>query len=184
MMGMNRNTNPLAASQLSPSFMPGFGFGKRKGASGPKGLKLEHRIGVQAPPETLWTLIADLQAWPEWNPIYTRASGVLSIGAPLELTLALPEQAPRHIEPVVVDWVPHEQLHWRTSVASGFGTAIRYIEIDQVAEHACIVSNGELFQGLLGPAAAKRVQRPLKKGFAAMGEALKARAEAAWRGRA
>jgi|GEM_PF-1805952 len=183
MMGMNRNTNALSSTQLSPSFMPGFGFGKRKGGGGDgvKGLKLEHRIGVQAPPQVIWDLIAEVRAWPEWNPLYTRAEGVLSIGAPLELTLALPDQPPRHIEPVVIDWVPLEQLHWRTSVAGGFGAAIRYIEIDQVDENACIVSNGELFQGLLGPTSAKRVQRPLKKGFAAMGEALKAKAEAAWR---
>ena len=183
-MGLNRNANPLAASQLSPSFLPSFGFGKGKGPAGPKGLKLEHRIGVQAPPEVLWALISDLEGWPAWNPLYSRASGVLSIGAPLELTLSLPDLPPQHIEPVVVDWVPHEQLHWRTSVASGLGVAIRFIEIDQVAENACIFSNGELFQGLLGPAAGQRVRRPLKKGFAAMGEALKARAEAAWRGQA
>ena len=182
MMGLNKSANPLAASQLTPSFLPSLGRGK--GPSGPKGLKLEHRIGVQAPPEVLWDLIADLGAWPEWNPIYSQASGVLSIGAPLELTLALPDLPPRFIEPVVVDWVPHEQLLWRTSVASGLGVAIRFLEIDQVAENACIFSNGELFQGLLGPAAGERVRRPLKKGFAAMGEALKARAEAAWRGQA
>lgn len=183
MMGLNRNANPLAASQLSPSFLPNFGLGKGKGPAGPKGLKLEHRIGIQAPPDALWTLIADLNNWPAWNPLYSRASGVLSIGAPLELTLSLPDLPPQHIEPVVVDWVPHEQLHWRTSVASGLGVAIRFIEIDQVAENACIFSNGELFRGLLGPAAGQRVRRPLKKGFAAMGEALKARAEAAWRAR-
>ena len=172
-----------AEGMIRPSFMPGFGFGKKAQGSGPTGLKLEHRIGVQAPPEVVWDLIADISRWPDWNPLYSRASGVLRIGAPLELTLKLPDLPERHIEPVVLEWVPNEQLHWRSSVAGGFGEAIRYIEIDQVADSACIFSNGELFQGWLGPTSAKRVQRPLKKGFAAMGEALKTRAEALWRER-
>ncbi|MFN3573403.1 SRPBCC domain-containing protein [Phenylobacterium sp.] len=179
MLSPNRND-----SQLRPSFMPGFGFGKKKQAAGPKGLKVEHRIGVQAPPDVLWENLADPAAWPEWNPLYSRAEGRLAIGAPLSLTLTLPEQAPREVRAQIVDWVPNEQIHWRTSVAGGFGTAIRYIEIEQVADHACILSNGEWFLGLLGPRSAKRIQRPLRRGFAAMGEALKERAEAAWRARA
>lgn len=179
MLGPNRRNDDM----IRPSFMPGFGFGKKAGGSGPTGLKLEHRIGVQAPAEVVWELIADVPSWADWNPIYSRSAGVLRIGAPLELTLSLPDQPPRHIEPVVLEWVPNEQLHWRSSVAGGFGTAIRYLEIEQVAEQACIFSNGELFQGWLGPASAKRIQRPLKRGFASMGEALKARAESVWQRR-
>ena len=43
------------------------------------------------------------------------------------------------------------------------------------------LDNGELFGGLLGPSLGKRMGRTVQRGFRAMNEALKDRAEAAWR---
>ncbi len=106
---------------------------------------------------------------------------MIRIGAPLELELALAGQAPRAIRPVIMDWVPNEQLHWRLSMVGGLVRSTRYIEIEQLVDDACIFSNGELFEGLLGPSVARRLRGPIRAGFAAMGEAVKARAEAAWR---
>src|SRR5690606_24999804 len=66
------------------------------------------------------------------------------------------------------------------ALLGGLVKSTRYIEIDRVSETGCIVSNGELFKGLLGPTAARRMGRAIWKGFEAMGEALKDRAEAEW----
>jgi len=144
-------------------------------------LKLEHRLGIRAPAAAVWEVIADVEGWPQWNPLYPKAAGVIRIGAPLELEVALPGQAPRAIRPVVKDWVPNEQLHWRLSMVGGLVKSTRYIEIEQLVDNACIFSNGELFEGLLGPSVARRLRVPIREGFAALGEAVKARAEAAWR---
>jgi hypothetical protein len=46
-----------------------------------------------------------------------------------------------------------------------------------------VVDNGEIFGGLMGPSLGKRVGRTVQRGFKAMNEALKERAEAAWKGR-
>lgn len=143
--------------------------------------KIEHRIGVKASAETVWELLADLEGWCGWNPLYPAASGSLRIGAPLTLTLALPGQPGRIIQPTVVDWVPYEQLHWKDSSLGGLVRTLRYIEIEALREDGCVVSNGEIFTGLLGPRAARRMKRPLRQGFTAMGEAIRDRAEAAWR---
>jgi hypothetical protein len=59
--------------------------------------------------------------------------------------------------------------------------SIRYFEIEQLAETGCIFSNGEMFDGPLGPAVARRMRPAIRAGFAAMGEAVKARTLAAWR---
>lgn len=56
----------------------------------------------------------------------------------------------------------------------------RYIEIDNLAEASCIVSNGEYFAGLMGPAVVRRMGGSVRRGFIAMNEALKTRAEARW----
>ena len=146
----------------------------------PGGIRIEDRIGIQAPAEVIWAIIADLDRWSEWNPTYPRASGTLKIGETLSATLVLPGQPPQEIRPKVIDWVPNEQLHWRLTLLGGAIRTIRYIEIEQVTEGGCIVDNGELFGGLLGPSLGKRIGRTVRRGFLAMNEALKERAEAVW----
>ena len=145
-------------------------------------LKIEHRLGIPAPAEAIWAVIADIAAWPAWNPLYTRAEGALRIGAPLVLDVALPGQKVRTIRPVVSDWVPNEQILWKLSMAGGLIKSIRYLEIEQLTEAGCIFSNGEMFDGPLGPAVARRMRGPIRAGFRAMGEAVKARTLATWRG--
>lgn len=147
-------------------------------AAGPKGVGIEHRIGVQASASTIWDILYDLDHWAEWNPLYPKAAGTIRIGQALSLTLAIPGQSPREIQPVVLDWVPNEQLHWKLSLMGGLVRTVRYIEIEQLAEASCIVSNGEIFGGLMGPSVAKSMSRAIHRGFREMSGALKARAEA------
>lgn len=149
-------------------------------AKPPPGARIEHRIGIQAPAEVIWEIIRDLPRWAEWNPTYPHASGEVRIGAQLDVTAALPGQAPIALKPTVLDWVPNEQLHWKASFMNGLVKTVRFIEIETLAETGCIVCNGEYIGGLMGGSAARRIGRSAYRGFAAMNEALKARAEAAW----
>jgi hypothetical protein len=149
----------------------------------PSGVRVEDRIGIQAPAETVWEIVYDLARWSEWNPTYPRAEGQIRIGDTLDLTLALPGQQEQQIKPKVLDWVPGEQLHWQLSLMGGMIKTLRYIEIEPLVEEACIVDNGEIFGGFMGPSLGKRMGRTIQRGFKAMNEALKERAEAAWKAR-
>src|SRR5262249_10357038 len=130
--------------------------------------------------EVIWEVIADLPRWEDWNPTYPKAAGEIHIGAPLQMTLALPGQAPQEIKPVVLDWVPGDQLHWRLTMLGGMVKTLRFIEIEKLGETNCIVSKGEFFAGFMGPSVAKRAGRSIYRGFKEMNEALKARAETLW----
>jgi hypothetical protein len=145
-------------------------------------LRIEHRLGVPAPAEAVWQVIADVTAWPDWNPLYPMAEGALRIGATLTLEVAVPGRARRTIRPVILDWVPNEQILWRLSLLGGLVRTTRYLEIERLSETGCILANGEIFAGPLGELVAGRMQRDVRAGFAAMGEAAKARALASWRG--
>jgi len=149
----------------------------------PAGLRIEHRVGIQAPAEVIWEAISDLKAWEIWNPLYPKAAGEIRIGAALDITLTLPGEAPRQIRPTVLEWVPNEQLHWRLAMLGGLVRTIRFFEIESLAEASCIVSNGEIIGGLMGPRLGKRMARTIYRAFAQMDEALKARAEALWQAR-
>jgi hypothetical protein len=165
---------------LGPKLMNLKTEGKPPPPKGPSGFRVEDRIGVQAPPEVIWEIVYDIARWHEWNPTYTKADGQVRIGETLSLTLQLPGQNPQQIRPKVLEWVPNEQLHWQLTLLGGLIKTVRYIEIEALAEASCVVDNGEIFGGLMGPSLGKRMGRNVQRGFKAMNEALKARAEAEW----
>jgi len=144
------------------------------------GVKLEHRIGVQAPAEVIWESLIDVESWPEWTVIYPKAGGVVRIGAQLDLTLALPQRQPRQVTATILDWAPNDHIHWTTRETFGLKKSTRYLEIEVLADTGCIFSNGEIFDGMLGEDFAARNRHAIRAGFEQLGEALKARAEAAW----
>jgi len=146
-------------------------------------VKLEHRIGVQAPAEVIWESLFDVPGWESWNPLYPRAAGVVRIGSTLSLDLAMPGLPVEAITPTILDWAPDDHIHWTTRSRWGLTKTIRYIEIEALSETGCIFSNGEIYEGFLGERYAQKNRRAIRAGFAAMGEALQQRAEAAWRAR-
>lgn len=144
-------------------------------------LKIEHRIGVQAPPDLIWSFVSDVPGWPSWNPLYPRAAGEVQFGAQLTLDLAMPGEPVRTIRPTVQDWTPNEQIIWTGSLFGGLVKTTRYIEIERLADASCIFSNGELYEGPLQRLIGRRRRRTIKAGFTALGEAVRDRAEAIFR---
>lgn len=181
----------------SPPALKAGPFGSRGGVSlGPKptntklpapkapsGLRIEHRVGVQAPVEVVWAVLSDLKAWEQWCALYPKASGEIRIGSVLDLTLALPGRPVEQIKPTVMEWVPNEQLHWKLTLLGGLVKTIRYFEIETLAAESCILSNGEIIGGLMGPRLGKGLSRIIYRAFVEMNESLKARAESLWQAR-
>lgn len=135
-------------------------------------VRIEQKLGVQATTAEVWAVLADLPGWAAWNPTYPEAQGALRIGEMLTLKLHLPGQKEETIRPTVVDWIPEEQIVWRLSLARGLVKTVRYIELEELGPNNTVISNGEMFGGLLGGFVAKRLRGSLKEGFAAMNEAL------------
>jgi hypothetical protein len=146
-------------------------------------VKIEHRVGVKAPASVVWEILSDLPAWSEWNPVYTEAAGLIRYGERLTLTEALPGAEPRILQAAIVDWAPDEALHLRGSALGGWVKTIRFLEIDTLSETGCAFSNGELFTGALAPFLPRKTRRQLRAAFAALGEAVRDRAETRWRER-
>ena len=141
---------------------------------------VEHRTGVQAPAEILWEVISDFETWSAWNPIHPRIEAALRIGTPVSVDLVVDSQPAKTIEAVVQDWVPYEQLHWRSTRMRGLITTIRYLEIERMSDVGSTFSNGELFIGPLVRLVSRDERRRLRAAYTRMGEAVKTRAEALW----
>ena len=65
----------------------------------------------------------------------------------------------------------------------GLVKTTRFFEIEALAAESCIVNNGELIAGLLGPTLGRRLGRTIYRAFSDMNDALKARAESIWQAR-
>jgi hypothetical protein len=151
--------------------------------AGPRGVRVEHRIGIQAPAEVIWELVYDIADWSRWNPLYAEASGNIHIGEKLDLAVVLPGMQPQKMQATVLEWVPNEQLHYQTMGMGGLVRATRYVEIERLAPESCIVANGEIMGGLLGPTVARAMGSRVYKALRGMNEALKEQAETRWRER-
>jgi hypothetical protein len=147
----------------------------------PLPIKIEHRIGVQTPPEVIWAIVSDINGYARWNPLYSKSEGEVQFDAVLNLEVALPGEAPRVIKPTVTDWTPNEQIIWKLRLFAGFLSTTRFIEIEKLGDESCIFSNGEIFEGPAIRFLGRKTRRAVKAGFTAMGEAVRDRAEAAFR---
>lgn len=141
--------------------------------------RVEHRIGVAAPADAIWDVLTDFARWREWNAFHPEFNGRLSIGGTVEFVEKVGEREPRRLTAVVEDWVPSDQIHLR--VARGvMNKSIRYFEIEKLSDTGCIFSNGEIYEGLIGAEVAKLTQGDRFRGFRALNEELKTRAEQLW----
>ena len=148
--------------------------------------KVEHRVGVPASSKAIWDVLSDLPRWKEWNTLYPEIQGLLRIQQRLAIGEAFPGQPDRVIRPMVVDWVPNEQILWALSETGGLVKRIRYIEIEHLNDddNNCILSNGEVYEGMFGPRVGAARRKWLRKGFEQLNADIVARVKAVAEGRA
>lgn len=145
-----------------------------------KSFILEHRIGIQAPAETVWEIVSDLKAWPIWNPYYSLFDVELKIGAPATIVLALPDREAQTVKGAVIDWIPYEQVHIGVRFVGRWLQATRYIEIDAVSKEACILANGDYYFGPLARFMPRPLKAKVRRAFEHMNQLIKEKAEAAF----
>lgn len=138
-----------------------------------------HRIEIAAPAAVVWAVIADLDHWGTWNPLYVQASGRAEIGVTLDMTIALEGMKPQKARAVVVTVEPPVCLEYAISNVGGLVKAFRYIDIEPLGSDRCAVSNGEIMNGLIGRLLARAIGEKVRQGLQAMNQALKAEVEGA-----
>ena len=139
--------------------------------------RIEKRIGVRAPTDRIWEVIASLEGWDRWNPVETGVEGKIVFGGTLTLNEAVEGQPPRQVQARIGQWQPYAQLVWAEKRGLWFNT-MRYFEIDELAPGSCIVANGYLFSGLRGEMYFDKHRKALRHAVDAVAEGWKAAAEA------
>jgi uncharacterized protein YndB with AHSA1/START domain len=69
---------------------------------------------IHAPAERVWALLADFEAYPDWNPIFAQVRGTLRGGERLDLMLTgdCHDDPPRTISAVVLEVRRHRSFRW------------------------------------------------------------------------
>jgi len=139
--------------------------------------ELRTAIDIDAPPELVWEVLSDLDAYPQWNPFITSATGTLEVGGRLTLTMQ-PVGARRvTMRPTVLEATPGRRLRWlgRVVVPGLFDAEHRFTISGR--DGGSRLAQEESFRGVLAPLMARSLHRHTLPAFHAMNEAVKRRAE-------
>lgn len=147
----------------------------------PKGRCSGGYIEIDAPPEMVWSIIADLDGWSAWNPLYTRMDGEMREGAKIDMIVSIPGMKPMDTTATVFSVRPRECFEYGLSNMGGLLRAFRFVEIEVIAPMRCGVANGETMSGPVGWLLARIAGAKVGQGLRAMNDRLKQLAEEKWR---
>lgn len=137
---------------------------------------IDTSIDIAAPPSRVWAVLTDFAAYPAWNPFITRIAGVPEVGGRLVVTIQPPGRKAMMFRPVVLAAAPEVELRWRGRLLMPGLFDGEHVFHLRPAGDGCRLDHGEVFTGLLAGLLGGTLPAT-RRGFVAMNEALKARAE-------
>ncbi|WP_114576599.1 SRPBCC domain-containing protein [Saliphagus sp. LR7] len=144
--------------------------------------RIERFREIAAPPETVWEMLLEFEAYPEWNPFVTEIEGRPVEGEELRVRIEPPDSRSMTFSPTVVAVDPSERFAWRGRLLVPFvfdGFHEFHIEPieggDGEADRTRFLQR-ETFRGVLVPFVLD--EDSVGAGFEAMNRALAERAEA------
>jgi hypothetical protein len=134
-------------------------------------------IQINAPCSRVWSILTDFEKYPDWNPFITKITGRPEVGSRLAIRIAPPGQRPMLFRPRVLAASPYRELRWlgRLLIPRLFDGEHSFELAD--GSNGCLFRQNEKSSGILVPRMAKAVFEATERGFTAMNEALKRRAE-------
>jgi hypothetical protein len=141
--------------------------------------ELRTSIEIDATPERVWEILTDFDSYPDWNPFIRSARGKAEAGAKLENRLEPPGGRAMTFKPTVLVAEPARELRWLGRLLlTGVFDGEHIFRIEPLEGGRTRFVQAERFSGVLVPLFGKTLERT-RRGFEAMNEALKQRAEAA-----
>jgi hypothetical protein len=137
-------------------------------------------VVIEAPPEIVWAVLTDFDNLDAWNPLLRSVRGSLAVGEKLEVSIALPDERPVTIRPVVIEMSPARALVWQGKLVSTLIFSGEHaFRLQTEGEGRTRFSHSERFSGLLVGPLIEPILQKAAQGYSAMNRALKARAEIA-----
>jgi hypothetical protein len=133
-------------------------------------------VDIDAPPDQVWGVLADLDAYPDWNPFIQSASGRLAEGETLTLRMVPAQGRAMTFRPRVLAVRPGALLRWiGRLIIPGIFDGTHQFALEDLGGHSRLTQS-ETFSGILIPFTGKTISRT-EGDFRALNQALKQRAE-------
>lgn len=140
--------------------------------------QLETTIDITAPPETVWGILTDLEAYSDWNPFIISAEGTVAVGERLVNRMQQPGSKAMTLKPTVTAVEADSTFEWLGVLGvPGIFDGRHRFDLEATATGTRLV-HSEKFQGVLVRFMRKMVDNGTRQGFEEMNDALKTRAEA------
>lgn len=141
--------------------------------------EIRSEIEIEASAETVWNILADFAAYPEWNPFIVKAEGDLVAGQHIAVTMHPPGHRTSSFRPKLLSVEPGSSFRWLGHVGvPGVFDGEHSHEIEPLGPHRSIYVQSERFHGALVAPFGGMI-RDAERGFGEMNAALKERAEKA-----
>ena len=140
--------------------------------------RIRAEVEIHAPPERIFRILCDLDAYPEWNPFTPRVESTLRPGDPIHLHVRLRGSRLSHrVEEVSANEAPH-RLCWKMKLGPRWLLAGERCQVlTPLGGGRTRYVNEERFRGLLVPLVLWLFGSVLRRGFDDVALALKKRAE-------
>ena len=138
---------------------------------------VEAAVEIDAPQADVWEILADTDAYADWNPYVVGVESTLKVGDPVTLTVQQGD------ETIDVSEVIHANdgesvLAWRFAEMPGWAlSATRYQVLTPLDDGRTRYHTYEAFGGLMAPFILMQQRQHVQNGFRAMADALKQQAE-------
>ncbi len=131
-------------------------------------------VRIEAPVSTVWLVLTDVEAYPEWNPD-VRLQAPPAPGRRVRMTVRLFGRT-LTVPVLMVAVEPERELSWRGG-PHGLMTGTHYFKLEPDGDAATRVIHGERFAGLAAPVLWACLGRELQAFYERINVALKARCE-------
>ena len=133
-------------------------------------------IQIDAPPMTVWAVLTDLDNYPDWNPLFRKASGQIAVGSRITLRSVHPANGRlMTVRPKITVADPGAELRWTSSLPPIMSGEHSFTLTK--ADGGTQLVQAETFRGLLVPLSGKTFARA-ETSFQGLNGAIKKQAEA------
>lgn len=131
-------------------------------------IEIDTHIDLPHSAKEVWTVLADLDAYPEWNPYHVRAEGDVIPGSKIEVEIRKPNGNQVVLRPKIMEAEPGRSLVWGGGI-KGLFRGVHRFDLERVSDTCTRLYHTEVFSGLFVSFAELGT---IEEGYAGMNAAL------------
>lgn len=131
---------------------------------------------INASIETVWNVLSNFEAYPSWNPFIISLKGKLALGEPVQ-AIIVSNGKENHFKPNITVLEEGERFEWLGKLPLGMFNGNHYFRLEKINANTTRFIHGENFSGWLSGLILFLIRKETTRGFKAMNEALKIKAE-------